>query len=76
MITNAPLFGNVLEGSVPLIEEYLVGLALVIAGMAVVRNSAGAASAERLVRVAPLQVIDDDEIEESVVVYIDPSRGL
>ncbi len=73
MIPNTPLFRNILECAVALVEKELVGQALVIARMAVLRNSLNDALGN--IRIGPLQIVDDEQIEQSVVIHVDPDGG-
>ncbi len=67
---EAPFFRNVLKCAVAFVQKKLVGLAFVELRTAVVGDAPD--RAQRLVRVCPLHVIDDEEIEQAVVVHVDP----
>src|SRR6185312_11133887 len=67
------LDGSVTEGPISVVEEQLVGSRLVHLGMAVLAMPV--TFAQRLVIDVPLQIIDDHQVEESVVVHVDPGPG-
>src|SRR5947209_14655152 len=71
MRADAPFRGHVLKRSVPLVEKQLIGRALVIARVAVI--GLAFVRAQRLQVILPLHVIHDEQIEQTVVVYVYPS---
>ena len=70
VIANAPLLGDIFERAVALVEKELVGESLVIAGMAVLRHTFDDALGN--IRIGPLQIVHDEQIEQSVIVHVHP----
>ena len=73
VIADTPLRRDVLECAVALVEKELIGRALIEARVAVFRDAFD--HAKGLVGVGPLHVIDDEEVEQAIVVDVDPSSG-
>ena len=73
MIANAPFTGNIFESAVALVEKKLIGKTLVVARMAVFGHTLDHALGN--IRVSPLQIVDDEQIEQAIVVDVDPHGG-
>src|SRR5437899_1308164 len=73
MLAETRLCRGIAKGPVAFVDEQLVGRRLVHLGMAVVVVTE--ASTDRFVIKIPFQIVDDDEIEQAVVVDVDPGGG-
>ena len=73
MRAKAGFDGSVTKRPIAVVEEQLVGSRLVHFGMAVLAMSV--AFANRLVIDIPLQIIDDDQIQQAIVIDVDPRPG-
>src|SRR5258706_5588601 len=69
---NTPRLGNILESPVALINVKFIGQALVGSGVAVLRKIL--VPAARLFLIVPLHVDDDAQIEQAVVIHVNPGR--
>ena len=72
MAADSPLRGDVPERAVAVIQEKRIRLPFVEPRMAVVGGSLKAA--QRLVAVLPLQIVENEKIEQPVVIDVDPGR--
>ena len=73
VIAYSPLLRDIFEGAITLVEKELVRQSLVVAGMAVLRDALNHALGN--IRIGPLQIVDDEQIEQSVIVHVDPYCG-
>ena len=63
---------GIAKSAIAVVEEQLIGSGLVHLGMAILAMPI--ALANRLVVEIPFQIVDDDQIEQAVVVHVDPGR--
>ncbi len=73
MRAESGFFRGIAKGPVAFVDEQLVRRRLVHLGMAVVVMTV--TFADGLVIEIPLQIVDDDEVEQAVVVDVDPGGG-
>src|ERR1039457_1974429 len=70
MRSKPPFDRGVPEGPIPVIDEQLIGRGLVHFGMAILAMAI--ALAYGLMIKVPLQIVEDDEVEQSIIVHINP----
>ncbi len=73
MCAKPGLDGGITKRPIAVVDEQLVGSRLVHLGMAVLAMPV--AFAQRLVIDVPLQIVDDHQIEQSIVIDVDPRPG-
>ena len=70
---DAPLLGNILEGPVTFVQVKLIGQALIRPWVAIFRQTL--VPAARLLFIVPANVIDDEQVQQTVAIYVNPSRS-